>query len=53
MIRENNRPSLLLELGYVSSSHDLDIIKTAEYQKQLAHLITQGIENYLTSHAEQ
>lgn len=53
VIRENNRPSLLLELGYVSSSHDLDIIKTAEYQKQLAHLITQGIENYLTSHAEQ
>lgn len=50
VIRENNHPSLLLELGYISSSKDLDIIKTSDYQQQIAHLITQGIEHYLTTH---
>jgi N-acetylmuramoyl-L-alanine amidase len=39
-------PSVLLEMGYVSSSADEQLLTSARHQKRLAVAITRSIENY-------
>ncbi len=39
-------PSVLLEMGYVSSSQDEQLLTSAKHQKKLAASITRSIENY-------
>ena len=46
VLRENNRPSMLLELGYMSNSEDLDFIRSEEYIDDLSDAITIGLVNY-------
>lgn len=40
-------PAVLVECGFVSNYHDLELLKKDEYKKQLAMLISQGIIKYL------
>lgn len=46
VLRENTRPAVLLELGYMSSPEDLKYINTPEYQNEIATLISSAIVNY-------
>ena len=46
MLRENTRPAILLELGYMSNYYDVDLIFSEEYQTDIATAIKTGIENY-------
>jgi len=46
VLRNNSRPSLLLELGYMSSDTDLEYIFTDQYQDQVADAIYQGLITY-------
>jgi N-acetylmuramoyl-L-alanine amidase len=46
VLRENNRPSVLLELGYMSNSTDIDYIRSQEYHDRITDLIVAGLENY-------
>lgn len=49
VLRENNRPSMLLELGYMSNSEDLDFIRSEEYIDDLSDAITIGLVNYFNN----
>jgi N-acetylmuramoyl-L-alanine amidase len=40
-------PSVLLEMGYVSSSADEQLLTSAKHQRKLAGAVTRAIENYL------
>ncbi|WP_409291701.1 N-acetylmuramoyl-L-alanine amidase [Peribacillus sp. SCS-37] len=46
VIRENSRPAVLLELGFISNKAELDYIMTDGFQKALAKAIYDGLYNY-------
>src|SRR5699024_12481757 len=46
VLRNNSRPSLVLELGYMNSGTDLEYIFTDQYQDQVADAIYQGLITY-------
>ena len=46
VLRENNRPSVLLELGYMSNSTDIEYIRSQEYHESITDLIVAGLENH-------
>lgn len=46
VLRENNRPNVLLELGYMSNSTDLEYIRSEQYLNDLADSIVNGLTNY-------
>lgn len=48
VLRENNRPNLLLELGYMSNSTDVEYIRTEAYINDLADSIVNGLANYFS-----
>lgn len=45
--RENNRPALLLELGYMSNQNDLTYIRSENYQRTMAEGIANGIQEFI------
>lgn len=47
VLRENNAPSALLELGFITNPSDLATIKTKEYQNNIAKSIVDGLNLYL------
>ena len=46
VLRETNKPAVLLELGYMDDSKESQKIRTKEYQQKLVNGITQGIQKY-------
>ena len=46
VLRESNKPAVLLELGYMDDSKESQKIRTKEYQQKLVDGITQGIQKY-------
>lgn len=52
VIRENMRPALLLELGYMSNPHDLVSIRSESYYHEVAEAIVEGLTNYFNAVAE-
>lgn len=46
VLRENTRPSVLLELGYMSNQYDLQYIFSETYHDLVATAITEGLINY-------
>lgn len=46
VLRENTRPSILLELGYMSNQNDLQYIFSDKYHQLVATAITEGLVNY-------
>lgn len=49
VIRENHHPALLLELGYLTNTNDLQTLQKADFNKQVADNIAQGLDNYFSS----
>jgi N-acetylmuramoyl-L-alanine amidase len=47
VLRDNQSPSLLLELGYISNRADEQLIQTKDFQNKVATAITEGITSYL------
>ncbi|MRX71383.1 SH3 domain-containing protein [Bacillus lacus] len=47
VIRENNRPSVLLELGFLSNPNEELSIHSASYQEQVSQAIYYGLTGYL------
>lgn len=47
VIRDNARPAILCELGYINSDHDARKIKSPAYQERAAADITAGVARYL------
>lgn len=46
VLRENNQPALLLELGYINNKYDATFIQTHYYQEQIADAIVNALTNY-------
>lgn len=46
VLRENTRPSILLELGYVSNPEEEELVRTREYQEKVALGIVKGLQEY-------
>ncbi|MBO0993701.1 N-acetylmuramoyl-L-alanine amidase [Bacillus sp. SD088] len=46
VIRENNAPSILVELGFITNPNELAFIQTQEYQNNVANGIVEGIRHY-------
>lgn len=46
VLRENARPSILLELGYVSNPDEEELVRTREYQEKVAIGIVNGLRAY-------
>ncbi|WP_196493776.1 N-acetylmuramoyl-L-alanine amidase [Ornithinibacillus caprae] len=47
VLRYNNSPAVLIELGFITNSNDLLVIQTEEYQSGVAKAITNGIKKFL------
>ncbi|SFN56229.1 N-acetylmuramoyl-L-alanine amidase [Algoriella xinjiangensis] len=48
ILRDSQVPAFLLELGFASNDKDIEVLKAADYQKQLAEKIVNYLENYKT-----
>ncbi|MFD2043698.1 N-acetylmuramoyl-L-alanine amidase [Ornithinibacillus salinisoli] len=48
VLRKNNSPAVLIELGFITNSNDLVVIQTEDYQNRVAKAITTGIKEYLS-----
>uniref|UniRef100_UPI003EBC8F4C N-acetylmuramoyl-L-alanine amidase n=1 Tax=Bacillus maqinnsis TaxID=3229854 RepID=UPI003EBC8F4C len=46
VLRENKRPSLLYELGYLSNPQEEAVIYSASYQERVTEGITEGLTHY-------
>ncbi|TGD18672.1 N-acetylmuramoyl-L-alanine amidase [Levilactobacillus suantsaiihabitans] len=49
VIRDNNRPALLLEMGYINTKKDFSYIRSTTYQKQVATRVVAGLSKYFNS----
>ncbi|MTV81262.1 N-acetylmuramoyl-L-alanine amidase [Secundilactobacillus folii] len=49
VIRDNLRPALLLEMGYINTAKDFKAIKDPAYQNQVAKDVTNGLAAYFSS----
>ena len=48
VLRENTRPSVLLELGFLSTEKDEREVRTARYQRNAAAAIAEGLVKYFS-----
>ena len=48
ILRDSQVPAFLLELGFASNDKDIEVLKAADYQNQLAEKIVNYLENYKT-----
>ncbi|MGX6962347.1 N-acetylmuramoyl-L-alanine amidase [Vagococcus xieshaowenii] len=46
VLRENDRPAVLLELGFMNNSNDLAEFSTKSYQKKVAQAVAQALTEY-------
>lgn len=46
VIRDNLRPALLLEMGYINTSKDFKAISSTSYQQRVAQDVTNGLADY-------
>lgn len=46
VLRDNDRPAILCEMGFMDSSHDLKYIKSSSYQQSVAKDVTKSLSKY-------
>ena len=46
VLRENTRPAVLLEIGYMSNAIDIQYITSADYQEAVTNVIVTALEEY-------
>lgn len=46
VLRDNNRPAVLLELGYINNDKDFGYISSSSYQDKVADAVYNGLTNY-------
>lgn len=50
VLRENDRPSILIELGFISNLDESIKLRDSLYQNKLAYAIGKGIDEYFKNH---
>lgn len=48
VIRENERPAILLELGYMNNDNDAHTFKTKKFQRQVATAVINALDEYFS-----
>ncbi|RFU69368.1 hypothetical protein D0469_09870 [Peribacillus saganii] len=48
VIRDNKKPALLLELGFLSNPDEAKLVKSEEYQQKVAQGVYQGLAKYFS-----
>ncbi|GIQ62648.1 hypothetical protein PACILC2_12160 [Paenibacillus cisolokensis] len=51
VLRENDRPAALLELGFLSNAKDEKIVRTEQYQRNAVVAIANGLADYFAGSA--
>ena len=51
MLKQTHSPSVLVELGYLSHLEDEKLLKSAEWQKQVAAAIAEAVDDFFTKRA--
>lgn len=46
VLRNNQQPSILLELGYLNNDHDITLVNTESYQSTIVEAIYQGLREH-------
>lgn len=46
VIRDNSRPAVLLEMGYINSNSDFKAISSPKYPNKVANAVKKGLEKY-------
>ncbi len=46
VLRNNDNPALLLELGFITNPHDIEVIQTESYQSNIGQAVTNALSNY-------
>lgn len=46
VLRNTSAPSILMELGFITNTYDLSVIRSAEYPGQVAEAVANGLMNY-------
>jgi len=49
ILRSGNQPCIIVECGYMSNKEELQRLKSADYQQQLADAICLGVIEYFSS----
>ncbi|WP_010581067.1 N-acetylmuramoyl-L-alanine amidase [Liquorilactobacillus vini] len=49
VIRDNDYPAVLLEMGYINSDHDFAEIKSNQYLAEVANDVVKGLNTYFTA----
>lgn len=47
VLRDNRRPAILIEGGYINTRDDFKLISSASYPQKVATAVRKGLENYL------
>lgn len=47
VIKNNSRPAVLLEMGFINNDDDFQYIRSQDYQQKIAQRITSGLDNYI------
>ncbi|MDN6293483.1 MAG: N-acetylmuramoyl-L-alanine amidase [Alkalibacterium gilvum] len=48
VLRQNTRPSVLLELGYLNNDHDINVVNTHAYQSSVASAVYSALDLYFS-----
>ncbi|GAA5417711.1 germination-specific N-acetylmuramoyl-L-alanine amidase [Paraliobacillus ryukyuensis] len=48
LLKHANRPSALVEIGFLSNTHERELLKTTSYQTKMAASLYEGILRYVT-----
>jgi N-acetylmuramoyl-L-alanine amidase len=48
ILRSGNQPCVIVECGYLSNEQELQLLKSDDYQQQVASAICQGVINYFS-----
>ncbi|MGY5244917.1 N-acetylmuramoyl-L-alanine amidase [Lactiplantibacillus plantarum] len=49
VIRDNSRPSVLMELGYINDKSDFKTISSKKYPQEVAHAVYAGLSTYFAN----
>lgn len=52
VLRDNQRPAVLLEFGYINSDNDFAMIKSSKYRNAATNDIVKGLNNYFAAKAD-
>ena len=48
VLREHSRPAVLIECGFLTNTHDAEMLNSSSYRSTIAEVIVEGIADYFS-----